>query len=958
MIFEKQDYQQKCIKNLVEVLKKYDFNDQNLLNLKSCLKDFYISNPQPIDTFGDSLNLDILMETGTGKTFTYLNAIFEINKVFKQNKFIIYVPRKAILESVKQNIELTKDYFYKEYKKHLKSYFYTGKNSISDIINHYIGNNNELSVLVLTNSSIDKEGNILNKANENIFGYSSIVDKIISLKPICFLDEPHLLKGEKFYEIFSKFNTLYFRFGATYPKDNKHRLSNLIYSLDSISAFENYLVKQIKVNTIYEKSHAPKLLLIDRKNKSATFSYDINNLSHKANVGFGDDLGQKLHYSKLDGVNIIKSKGDEIFLSNNETIKKTNFSYTLDDSQIYTLISTAIDLHFKKEEFLFLQGIKALCLFFIPNIADFRGDNPRIKNMFESIYKQKREEILKAKISKEYKEYLLKDFDSNGNLRVAQGYFSGDKGSNNEEKEALGIELILKDKENLLSFSTPLRFIFSVWALQEGWDNPNIFTLVKLASNNSDISRHQQVGRGLRLCVNQEGKRITYKYLDEDENKFYDINSLDVVISNEEALFIEELQREIRDNSFSIDKDILIPSDLEILGFNERQKSKFLNKLEDENIIKFDETNNYYIINQSINEALKNNKEFFLNLLGDELFDKTLKAYEIKNKTRQIVNQNEKQKGIKIRKNNAIEFKKLWDTINKKSSIVYKNINEDLLIDEIVTKFNECDISEEQITHTTKILNKENEIKTQSVNIISKNFNNKFSHLNLLKFADDTKLPLNFVLKLFAKLDTNKLNKNSKQSMEKLEFLIKDQIHSFVLKSVSYEFNDTLISNDDLLYDKNGVPKDEIIPYTKLGKFIDENNKTRENYLYEQTSYDSQIELDIIKEGLKEVNDCSIEVYAKLPRLKIPTPYKNYEPDFAYLINTKDNKKIFFICESKGYDNEEKIPADERKKIRYAEIFFKSLQDSLKDENIKIIFKTRINNQELSDILRDIKDKK
>ena len=250
MIFEKQDYQQNCLGNIIKILQDFDFKKQE--NLKECLETFYKTAPLPIQNISNKLNLDILMETGTGKTFTYLNLIFELNKRFKQNKFIIFVPRKAILESVKQNITLTKDYFHSEYNKHLKAYTYTDSKSQSLIINHYIKNEDELSVLILTNSAIDKKDNILNKNNENLFNTQSIFENIAALKPISIIDEPHLLKGEAFNKYFSKLNSLYFRFGATFPKEAEYELSNVAYCLDSICAFRSYLVKQICVHTLVQ----------------------------------------------------------------------------------------------------------------------------------------------------------------------------------------------------------------------------------------------------------------------------------------------------------------------------------------------------------------------------------------------------------------------------------------------------------------------------------------------------------------------------------------------------------------------------------------------------------------------------------------------------------------------------------------------------------------------------------
>lgn len=490
---------------------------QIILNLQECFKKFYSTKEGakiPEQTLSNNLNIDLLMETGTGKTFTYLNLIFALNKRFHQNKFIIVVPRRAILESLKQNIKQTRNYFYKEFKKELRIYSYESQKSISNIINGYIKNDDELSVLLLTNSSMDKEANILNKQQETLFyGNKSIFENIAALKPICIIDEPHLLKGEAFNKYFSKIQSLYFRFGATFPKDKENKLSNLIFALDSVSAFNEYLVKQIRVDSISADYNFPFLLTTNKN--IATIGFYNGNVKMTKAFKKGDDLS----VLGLNGVSINKISKDKLYLSDNSVIERQS-NYHLSKNDISNLIEKAIDLHFEKEERLFKENIKALSLFFIPNTWDFRQiqgkGEPFIKKEFERLYKQKREQILqKTDLDPKYRTFLQKDFDESLNLRVHQGYFSGDstqKSTNKEEALANDIKLILEDKEKLLSFASPLRFIFSVWALQEGWDNPNIFTITKLAHSSSDISRHQQVGRGLRLCVNQDGKRITHSF--------------------------------------------------------------------------------------------------------------------------------------------------------------------------------------------------------------------------------------------------------------------------------------------------------------------------------------------------------------------------------------------------------------------------------------------------------------
>lgn len=958
MIFEKQDYQQNCLGNIIKILQDFDFKKQE--NLKECLETFYKTAPLPIQNISNKLNLDILMETGTGKTFTYLNLIFELNKRFKQNKFIIFVPRKAILESVKQNITLTKDYFYSEYNKHLKAYTYTDSKSQSLIINHYIKNEDELSVLILTNSAIDKKDNILNKNNENLFNTQSIFENIAALKPISIIDEPHLLKGEAFNKYFSKLNSLYFRFGATFPKEAEYELSNVAYCLDSICAFRSYLVKQICVHTLIQDNTTPFLISTNtNKPKSATFSFFKDGIEKRTTILQNNNLGElDSSFRTISLENITK---DKAYLNNGEVIERKK-SYKLSPEEITSLLARAIDLHFEKEERLFKQNIKALSLFFIPEIKDFKGENPFIKNEFERLYKLKREAILKQNISESYKEYLQKDFDDEGRLKVHQGYFSGDsnlinkkKENNKENLEANDIKLILQEKEKLLSFDTSLRFIFSVWALQEGWDNPNIFTLTKLANSSSDTSRHQQVGRGLRICVNNEGKRITHRFLRGNENEFFDINRLDMLVSSEERGFIEGLQKEIMDSSFALDAIYISQERLEHIGLNAREAIRLLNALEDLNLVEFDEFSNIYKIIAPIYEAIKDNQA--LKTLLKDKFECVLESFKAINTTKeQVQNANAPKERVKIKQDLAKEFKELWHTINQKSVLVYENINQETLIQSIAKSFNQNTIPRESIVFESKVFDSQNNkiITTNLQEINTKDYTKaleKDFRSLALDFARENQIPLPFLLKLLNNLNRQHFNNSPKKAFESLKNIFKEELHKNLLMSVGYEFTQSY-SNESVLYNENGKPREDI-EAQKLGKFIAKDSTSNEpltpasNYLFEKVVYDSQIEKEVILEETKEIDSKSIVVFAKLPKFSIPTPFKNYEPDFAYLLKDKNGQKIFFVCETKGYNDPSQIPEVEQKKIDYAKRFFKSLQESLKDENIKVVYNTRINKQDL-----------
>lgn len=953
MIFEKQDYQQSCIDNITSLLTNFDFTTHNPQKLKEYLQNFYKHNVMPVTTLSEKLNVDILMETGTGKTFTYLNLIFELNKHFKQNKFIIFVPRKAILESVKQNIKLTKDYFYSEYQQYLRVYDSTSKSAIT---NHYVQNQDELSVLILTNSAIDKQSNILNKTNENanpqqLFQVPSIFENIAALKPISIIDEPHLLKGEAFHCYFSKLNSLYFRFGATFPKEGKKpndkefALSNMIYCLDSISAFRAYLVKQVKVHTIKSSSTQIFLKSYHARDKKAVFSYTQSGIEKEQELRLNES------FSQLNGATLLKVEKDKAYFSDQSILDKKGESYHLDEDELTALLGKAIDLHFEKEQRLFAKGVKALSLFFIPNIADFRGEKPFIKSTFEELYKAKREELLKQDLDENYRAYLAQDFDESGNLQVHQGYFSGDKGSK-DDKEATGVKMILEEKEKLLSLNTPLRFIFSVWALQEGWDNPNIFTLAKLASSSSDISIHQQVGRGLRLCVNDKGKRITHRFMDFDDDSFYRLNYLDIIVSAKESNYIGNLQKEIEDSSYILSDKAINQDELNTLLNNQRLASHLLLTLEDLELIAFDKSNNTYIIQAPIYESIKDDDKI-KELLG-ESFPKVLEFFKAKesqspNKHKQVENGEKKSDQVTIRPNLAKDFKELWEKINQKAKITYQDIKEQDIIDQAAKEFNKTNIEKESYTYERKRYDAQQNIIITEDSITLGDIDYQASFAKdmqnlLLDFSKEAKLPLRFLLQIYAKCDKEKFKNSPKKAFTALKNIIKDQIHHNLLQCISYDFS-TAKNESKSIFSSGTLPRHTLGRYYESGKPAD-------NYLYEEIIYDSKIERIIITEDNEKVDSKTIKVFAKLPKLIIPTPYKHYEPDFAYFLEDSNGKKIFFVCESKGYDDENEISKNEMQKIKYAEKFFTQLSKKLENDNIQIIFKKRINKQTLLECLR------
>ena len=959
MLFEKQQYQQDCVSNIIDVLKETE-NLTDFTCLQTSKQQLHESQDIPIKEISDIPRLDVLMETGTGKTFTYIQTMYQLNKEYRINKFIIFVPRLAIREGVIQNIKLTSDYFYQLYGKRLKFSTYQGDKSGMSAISDYIRNKDELSVLVLTSSSIAIAENkrtqrVLTRRHETIGQTDkSPLDSIAKLNPIIFIDEPHLLKGGEFTNIYNEhFNkSLCIRFGATFPEQEQHKLSNVVYVLDSLSAFREYLVKKIRVTTIVNNEDTGIRFLTTDKNR-VKISYFKENIEYSKWVGQNTDLGALTGNSNYNTISITKITATKIHLSNYTAQEIAKDNYTLDNEAIRAMIKRTIEIHFAKEQALFKEGIKTLSLFFIPNISDFRGENPRIKNIFEEEYKEQRQVILQEDLNPEYKAYLEQDYDDTGNLRVHDGYFSGDRGSN-DEKEAQGVNLILKDKESLLSTRTPLRFIFSVWALQEGWDNPNIFNICKLASSNKETSRRQQVGRGLRLAVNQNGKRQTIKHCGDNDIQFYNINMLDVIVSGQETNFIENIQNEINSNSYTFAGDVLTNDILKMHHFDERTINRLLPYLEDKNIIKFSEDEDCYHIQSPIADFLKNNLDSFPEAIKDK-YDMIVQFF-VKAQKPPVENANKSRAKVSIRSNKFKDFENLWHEITRKAKITYHGIDETPLIEAITKQFNKETINPIKVISKTQIYNHvTNEIENKNIETLGNVdfFKHKNAYGNMIKeFADAQKLPLSFTLNLFKQLDKDKIKNNPKYAVNLLEKITKDIIHSNIIQNVGYQFeSDIKIGNKSrsIFYDDMGKPLAEI-EANKLGRYISETSPPN-HYLYDKIIYDSTIEETVVKVDPENIDNQKITVFAKLPFISIPTPYKNYNPDFAYYIESNKGKKLFLIVETKGYNSEADIPADEKMKINYAIKFFERLNEI---NHIQTVFKKRINKQELHQLLQEV----
>jgi type III restriction enzyme len=965
--YEIQTFQEDCVNNIISLFEslRQKANFINVLTEHKNKKKYNF----PIQ---ETKNIDIMMETGTGKTFTFIKTIFELNIKFAYKKFIILIPTVPIREGTKTNLEDTKDYFKSFYanekEKEIETFVYEGGNLSA--VKQFIGTSH-LSVLVMTPSSFNSKDNILNRPLEREMNTpelfvsnqeppKSYLECLKRLNPIVIMDEPHRFEGNAFKTYFEGFENYFLRFGATFPKKKDCLpLSNVAYVLDSISSFRQNLVKKIVVYTQDVVENTDSLIGID--NKKAIVSTLINGIIARRELGVG---------SVFNGKNIKKINKDTIVLVD-DTIEKVD--YSLSDESLRAMIKETIKIHFEKEKDLFEQGVKALTLFFMEaDTSLFRGSNPKIKNVFEEEYKKQYFEIVnKLDQTSDYYKFLQNDFDSDATLQVHKGYFSGDKG-NTDEKVKAGVDEILRDKKKLLSFESPTRFIFSIWALQEGWDNPNVFTICKLSNQGSEISKLQQIGRGLRICVNQNLQRNTLKNLNDDQEAFWKINNLDVVVSSKEHGFVEAIQNEILSNSFLISETFTEQELIKII----KEKSGF----DDDTVVTLVDDilkDKKMIVRKAIVDGQKiyeKSPEFFAILKEQNLPEEQVKAIEslFATDTNTYVQKAEKKKEKKkvfIKATHLQEFQKLWNTINKNAFYVLETLTEEQecqLIQNIKMHIEAVNI-EEILLQTIRAELSVNKLEQQDA--VSKeikdtvSYKSKVDYLELVRtLSNNTKTPISFVIKIFNALSDDFKNKmlcnNPEQAQREISEIINKNLIAMLKANIKYDgINGTGLPNVFNTDVSTGSTQGKTYLNTgSVGKFqkdISSDFSLKTKWVFEEViEYDSDFELEIVEQ---DPDIDSIEIFGKLPRLKIKTPLGDYNPDFCYAIKNKEGNKFFLVVEAKGYKSSTEIPENEKEKIDFAKKYFEALGEHYKNENIKISFKERINKTQLAALITNNK---
>ncbi|EMR59722.1 DEAD/DEAH box helicase family protein [Helicobacter pylori CPY1662] len=966
--FKRLDYQEKCLNQILGVFNGIDLreseNDAQRISNPVFeigeIKDLLLENIQNLQSeqkitqksvgIDKSLNCDILMETGTGKTFCFLECVYALHKNYHLSKFIVLVPSNAIKLGVLKSVEITREFFKSEYSVHLESY--------EDIRSFILASNHKCCVLVMTFSAFNKEGNVINKScleNTNLFnGAKSYMQALASISPVVIMDEPHRFLGDKTKKYLEQLNALItLRFGATFKDDYK----NLIYALDSKKAFDCALVKSISVASVGESQEyflELKGVVKTQNDYEAAINYtNLENKTQSVKVKKHDNLGVLTQIRALEDYiveNITKTEARFLNGFNLLLDQKEPFSHLLEGEQ-EVMLKEAIKSHFEREEGLFKKGIKALCMVFISGVNSYLSENEKpakLALLFEKLYQQKLEEVLKKEnLDENYRAYLERTKDNI--QKVHGGYFAKSK---KESDEAQVIALILKEKEKLLSFESDLRFIFSQWALQEGWDNPNVMTICKLAPSHSNITKLQQIGRGLRLAVNDKGERITKEHADFDF-----VNELVVIVPQVEGDFVGAIQQEISEHSLI--KQTFSGEELEKSGIVKKGRYGFLletleglgfgEKTDDENF-KLTLNQNEFLEKEPELEKLKDEKYLDLEKLKDFLKDRLVGHFRVRNKNER------KSEKIKINKENFKKFETLWEGLNHQARIAYA-IDSESLIDEIVKKINASfNVKSKIVSVTThkKVETMGNDAKTEV-------FEQKSAcvwslHEFISALSNKVKLSFKSVAKVLGNIDENKfelIKKNEQESLRRLEELFLEIIYQNIKDKISYQMRETTIKNrkNDAFYDEKGEIREFLDGSLGVDKYEIKNSSAQEKCLYENFM---QVDSEIEKDTIEESNDTKIIVFGKLPRVKIPIGLnQTYSPDFGYVVENND-KKVLLVVETKGYKNESELREEEKRKISTAKKFF----EALKKQGVNIEYKTKMEKDQLSVLINEVLNRK
>lgn len=960
-------------------------------NIKQ-LQDDLPSSMQGVTQRPDYLNIDIKMETGTGKTYVYTKTIYELNKLYGFKKFIVAVPSLAIKAGTanfmkkQSNINHFKNVcgYKTEIKLRMVESLKTKKgakkyvpNSIREFVMATNLQRNTIEVLLVNMQHLkDTKNGVLvrDDYDSHIEGYYRPIDAISATRPIFIIDEPHRFSREnatfKFIENQIK-PQMIIRFGATFPSKfvgrGKNRVEvkdyqNLIYDLNIHKAFQQNLIKGVAKEHVESPSNVEEVfkILSMKKGEFVRFQKITLNEENKTvkttkDLKLNDSLS--LLSPKLSGITIDSILSTKLILSNGEEKFKGDkfFADVFATSYVRESIRLALKRHFETERENFKRKfkIKTLALFFIDDIYSYRDNGkkePYLKTIFEEELREKLEQEIEQCTDSEleYKKYLEQSILNIKDTHA--GYFSQDNFSTEEEIEK-EVNTILYDKEKLLSLEDKdgkpniTRFIFSKWTLKEGWDNPNIFTIAKLRSSGSDNSKLQEIGRGLRLPVDETGNRI--------ENETFTLN---YIVDFTEKDFVKKLEKEIYGETY-FDQTVLTSEQIEEISTNRGlSKEEVVIELMGKGFITFDREIKMEKLEDFINEY----PEIFNKLDKNRIRDRNV----------------DKNKRVGIRKENYWKLKDLWEKLNEKYYLHFDEIEDDVLIGTISDVITE-DLMNKSVSRTkreTLEMVQGELIFNTTIDSIESTDNEILNYGTFLKMvAQWTNVSIHLIHQGVVKASKIKKIENTfftEDTAKSLSIYFKQRVYDELLKIYSYKRIPNIKIHPTQLTEENGNPRDYVKTSAYLG--INERKGTPlKNYLYDTILFDSEIEEKNIIENISRV-----EVYGKIPKRTLQIPFidgSTYSPDFMYVIKDKEGKPTLnLVVESKGVEKKQELRGIEDHKIEAAKKLFGmvkeegvnelytgsedsvSIHESFESKGIKVTYIRQTKNEEILDIINEL----
>lgn len=913
---------------------------------------------EPSQKLEGTYNLTIEMETGVGKTYTYIKTMYELNKHYGWSKFIVVVPSVAIREGVYKTFQITQEHFAEEYGKKIRFFIY---NSFQITEIDRFASDNSINVMIINSQAFNAKGKDARRIYMKLDEFRSRrpIDIIAKTNPILIIDEPQSVEGKQTKKNLEEFHPLMtLRYSATHRSDS---IYNMVYRLDAMEAYNKKLVKKIAVKGISESGTTAtdsyvylEGINLSKTDPTATIQFHakgahgIKIVSKKAGMNFNlyTNSGEMEEYRNNFIIKSIDGRDDSIEFVNGIKIVAGDVIGKVSEEQLRRIqIRETILSHIERERQLFYKGIKVLSLFFIDEVEHYRkydiSGNP-VNGLFADIFEQEYEDIINNLQFELGEDDYMKYLHSISAHKTHAGYFSIDKKgrminskvgrSETASDDVDAYNLIMKNKELLLDRDpkrSPVRFIFSHSALREGWDNPNVFQICTLKQSNSDIRKRQEVGRGMRLCVNEAGERMDENALG---NEVHNINVLTVIASESYDKFAQGLQAEIAEAVGNRPRQVT-----EILFENARVHDKegneeIIDSTMARRVIHYMIKMDYIDENAVFTDKFYEDKANGEINLGDEMEQyksDILRILDSIYDDKKIMTENARSNNVELKVNPdklaMPEFQDLWSKINAKTAYVV-DFDTDELVEKAVTAL-DCKLRVPKIFYKVET-GSMNEMKSKEdllsgasfakedsgiygQNKIAVNINIKYDLVG--KIVEGTGLTRKAVIQILAGIQSSVFNQfkdNPEEFIIQAIKLINNEKATAIIQHITY----------DVLEDRYDT--DLFTDATIKGK-LDVNAMKADKHLFDHIVYDSSNERKFAQE--LEVSQ-EVAVYVKLPNgFYISTPMGHYNPDWAIAFRNGSVKHIYFVAETKGSLDTMELRGIEEAKIHCAREHFKAI---------------------------------